>query len=145
MARKDKKIGLNDSSLGTKPDEKITAAILARVQDEKIACGRALEVARELSVPQIEVGYAADKLQIRIIQCQLGLFGYEPEKRIVQPASSMDKNLENNIRADLVDGRLPCAAAFSIAKKRRISKLDVSSACERMKIKISSCQLGAFS
>jgi len=42
------------------------------------------------------------------------------------------------------DGRLPCAAVFQIAADFKLAKIRVSSACEKLKIKISACQLGAF-
>jgi len=42
------------------------------------------------------------------------------------------------------DGRLPCAAAFRIAADFKLAKIRVSSAFEKLKIKISACQLGAF-
>ncbi|KYH33392.1 hypothetical protein [Neomoorella mulderi] len=40
----------------------------------KLPCVVAQEVARRLQVPMREVGQAADDLQIKIIQCQLGCF-----------------------------------------------------------------------
>jgi hypothetical protein len=42
------------------------------------------------------------------------------------------------------DDRLPCAAAFQIAADFKLAKIRISSACEKLKIKISACQLGAF-
>ena len=126
-------------------DQKIAAAIRSRLQNEKLPCSRAFEIARELSAPLIDVGHHADLLHVKISLCQLGLFGYEPQKRIVEPAAAAAATLGKAIKEELVDGRLPCAAAFALAKERRIPRMDVSAACESMKIKISSCQLGAFS
>ncbi|MDN5326163.1 MAG: hypothetical protein PWP41_859 [Moorella sp. (in: firmicutes)] len=40
----------------------------------KLPCAVAQEVARRLQVPMREVGQAADDLQIKITQCQLGCF-----------------------------------------------------------------------
>lgn len=133
-----------DFPAGTKPDGKIAAAIRRRLQSGKLPCARAFEIARELSVPLLKIGYTADLLHIRIVQCQMGLFGYEPEKRIVQAASVVEQPLEKAIRERLINGRLPCAAAFAISRELRIPKMDVSAACETQKIKVSSCQLGAF-
>lgn len=56
----------------------------------------------------------------------------------------IEKALEEEMRASLVNGKLPCAVAFKIAKKLKVSPSDVGDAANRLKIKISSCQLGCF-
>jgi hypothetical protein len=55
-----------------------------------------------------------------------------------------NKALENEIKASLVNGKLPCAVAFSIAKKLKVSPKEVGNAANELKIKISNCQLGCF-
>jgi len=52
--------------------------------------------------------------------------------------------LEEEMRASLVNGKLPCAVAFKIAKKLKISPKQVGGAANRLNIKIASCQLGCF-
>ena len=52
--------------------------------------------------------------------------------------------LEEEMRASLVNGKLPCAVAFQIAKKLKVSPKQVGNAANRLNIKISSCQLGCF-
>ena len=66
------------------------------------------------------------------------------QEKKVKPVDSVSPELEKAIREGLVDNRLPCEVAWEIAKKSGISKMDVSSACEALEIKISSCQLGTF-
>jgi len=56
----------------------------------------------------------------------------------------MDRTLEEEIRASLVDGRLPCAVAFKIAKKLKVSPRRVGDAANKLSIKIATCQLGCF-
>ncbi|HUV52920.1 MAG TPA: hypothetical protein VMW64_07580 [Dehalococcoidia bacterium] len=55
-----------------------------------------------------------------------------------------NKALEDEIKASLVEGKLPCAVAFKIAKKIKVAPKEVGDAANRLKIKISSCQLGCF-
>ena len=57
----------------------------------------------------------------------------------------MEDKLEEKIKSSLVDGRLPCAVAFKIAKELKVSPRDVGDAANRLSVKISSCQLGCFS
>ncbi len=56
----------------------------------------------------------------------------------------IEKALEQEMRASLVNGRLPCAVAFRIAKKLKVSPKEVGNAANRLNIKISGCQLGCF-
>jgi len=90
------------------------------------------------------VGFTIDSLEIHIVKCQLGLHGYQPDKKKVKSADSVPSELEKGIREALVDDRLPCTFAWEIAKRFDLPKMEVSSACEALKIKISSCQLGTF-
>ncbi len=55
-----------------------------------------------------------------------------------------NKALEDEVKASLVNGKLPCAVAFNIAKKLKVAPKDVGDAANRLKIKIASCQLGCF-
>ena len=56
----------------------------------------------------------------------------------------MENELEMKIKSSLVDGRLPCAVAFKIAKELKVSPREVGDAANRLSIKLSSCQLGCF-
>ncbi|MCJ7521236.1 MAG: hypothetical protein MUP21_03335 [Dehalococcoidia bacterium] len=56
----------------------------------------------------------------------------------------MDKTMEEEVQASLVNGRLPCAQAFRIAKKFKVAPKDVGDAANRLSIKICTCQLGCF-
>jgi hypothetical protein len=130
---------------GGSPDEKIAAAVRAKIEAGELACTAAERISAELGTVMAEVGRTVDLLEIRIGRCQLGLFGYDaPGGRIVQPAENVEAGLEAAIRGRLSDGRLPCKDAWEIAADRKIPRLDVSYACETLKIKIKPCQLGAF-
>ena len=56
----------------------------------------------------------------------------------------MTKELDESIKASLVNGKLPCANAFKIAKQLKVSPKEVGKACNKLSVKISSCQLGCF-
>jgi len=68
---------------------------------------------------------------------------YDSAKGDVRMAE-MNEALDNEIRKSLVNGKIPCAVAFRIARDLKISPKQVGDACNRLKIKISSCQLGCF-
>ncbi len=55
--------------------EGLEAALRAALDtDGKLPCVRAWQVAAEFAVPKMLVGYIADQMGIRIVQCQLGAF-----------------------------------------------------------------------
>jgi hypothetical protein len=83
-------------------------------------------------------------LGAKVVKCQLGLYGYKPNKRIVKPAEAVSPDLEKAVRDALQNGRLPCAAAWEVAERLGLRKMEVSAACETLGIKISACQLGSF-
>jgi hypothetical protein len=126
------------------PDQKLVDAIREKAVDEEIACAAVFAITEELKTDPSEAGRALDLMDISIVKCQLGLFGYKPEKKIVRPAESVPQALNVEITAALVDGRLPCASAWSIAAKLHIAKMEVAAACDKLGLKISRCQLGAF-
>ncbi|HOG08260.1 MAG: hypothetical protein M0P04_05925 [Syntrophales bacterium] len=122
----------------------LAAAIRDKAGEGKLPCRRAETICREMDVTMGEVGKAADLMELEITKCQLGLFGFAPDRKAVKPAAGVSPEFETDIRAACVDGRLPCRSAWDIAARRRIPKMDVSAACEALEIKVKPCQLGAF-
>jgi hypothetical protein len=127
------------------PDATIRAEIEKRLKGkDKLPCAVAFAIAKDIRRLPKEVGNTADLLGIHLSKCQLGLFGYLPEKKIVAPAEHVDGTLRKAISGALKDGKLHCEAAWNIAETLGVSRMTVSAACEAMKIKITACQLGAF-
>jgi hypothetical protein len=126
------------------PDQAITQKIKVRLRKDALACAVAFDIAGKVGCTPAEVGRTADQLHIRLVKCQLGLFGYKPHKKIVDSRKPQEPALGDAIRDGLVDDRLPCKTAWRIAAQFGVPKMTVSSACEAMGIKIKPCQLGAF-
>src|SRR4030042_4438649 len=102
-----------------KVNERVTALVKTKVTDGAMACAVAFEVAETLGVPAEEGGFTLDSLEVKVVKCQLGLFGYSPAKRLVKPAERVPPDLEKAIREALVTGRLPCASSWALAERRR--------------------------
>lgn len=117
---------------------------MSRVTDNELSCVTAFEIAGKLNVPANYIGEAADRLKIELVNCQLGLFGYKPDKKIVKTLKAVSGELKTAISDSLADGRLSCIKAWEIAAKLNIKRFSVSCACETLGIKIKGCQLGAF-
>ncbi|HEA65469.1 MAG TPA: hypothetical protein ENI07_01415 [Desulfobacterales bacterium] len=127
-----------------KLDNAIENEISNRIKEKELPCADAFEIVEKLQVLSGEVGISADLLGVKIIKCQLGLFGYKAGKKVAKPQNSITQDLKHAIENALVDGKLPCERAWSIASRLNVQRLSVSRAGEAMGIKIKSCQLGAF-
>ena len=125
-------------------NETIKAQIISRAKNNELPCAVAHKIAADLNVSPAEVGKTADLLEMMLVKCQLGLFGYTPHKKIVKPEASEDPDLIKALEDARVGGNLSCANAWEIARRFEISRMKVGSVCEHLKIKIKPCQLGAF-
>ncbi|CAB1079321.1 hypothetical protein D1AOALGA4SA_7035 [Olavius algarvensis Delta 1 endosymbiont] len=118
--------------------------IMEKATYGNLACAVAFKLARELGVSPAEIGKTVDLLDLRLSKCQLGLFGYQPEKKAVKAKAPENRQMEEAIRNALKDGRLACSDTWDIAGRFKVPKMAVSGACESLGIKIKPCQLGAF-
>lgn len=129
---------------GTVLDVAVATALIDRAVDHRITCVTAHEIAAELEVVPAEVGLTADLLEYRIIECQLGLFGYSPEKRLVKPATDIPEELRSAIERVTRDGKITCAMCWAIARQLDLPRTAVGDACEGLGLKVKNCQIGAF-
>lgn len=129
---------------GTTCSRDVAVALEQRAKNVRITCTLAHEAARSLELPPSEIGKGADLLELRIVECQLGLFGYSPEKRLVRPAAEVSEELRGRLEKSAADGRITCASCWEVAEDLGLEKMAVSAACELLGLKITRCQLGAF-
>jgi len=55
-----------------------------------------------------------------------------------------ESDIASAIKGAVVDGRLPCARAFELAKELDVPVSRIGKACDEMGVKITNCQLGCF-
>ena len=128
-----------------KINPQVAEAIAEKEKDGRITCAAAHAIAQRLSISPQVVGVNIDLLEKRILHCQMGLFGHPPEtSKAITPMEQVSQELEQAIRGALVDNRLTCKAAWDLADKTGLSRMDLASACEALAVKIKKCQLGAF-
>ncbi len=132
---------------GTKIDERIAKSIKAHLTNDKLSCKAASLISTEQGVSMADIGTTADLLDVRITKCLLGLFGlFSPtgEKLKPEPAEVVSKEVEDAINRALDDGRLSCKAVWETADQLGLTKKQITSCCQTLKIKIFHCQIGAF-
>lgn len=128
--------------------EGLEQAVREALVNGQLPCAQAFRIAQKLGVTPAEVGQIANTLDIRISGCQLGLFGYGPKAegkhKIVKALPEVPPQLSEAIRNSLQEGHLPCAAAWEVAQRLGMTKLEVSGGAEALEIRIKCCQLGCF-
>ncbi len=129
---------------GTAKDKDVCDALLKASIDDKITCSAVHRIAKTFHLDPSRVGVQMDLLELRLIECQLGLFGYTPEGKSLNPVIEITSELEQMLNQSEKNGRLTCLECWEIAAKLKIKKNDVGSACEKKKLKIKPCQIGAF-
>jgi hypothetical protein len=126
-------------------DPTIADAIAAKEKDGRITCAAAHTIAKKAGCAPNVVGMNIDLLEKRIRRCQLGLFGYGvKKKKAVKPAAMVAAPLKRAIKKAMDGDHMTCLAAWDLAKRMGLTKLEMASACEGMGVKIKECQLGAF-
>lgn len=130
---------------GATVNPEIAAQLKKHIVDGRISCTAAHAVAKLLRVTPKQAGSAIDLLEARIVQCQLGLFGWDEQQSAAGLPAAAAKLLQQAVQAALANGRLPCVAAWKIADAQAEPRRAVKEICDRLNIKICRCQLGAFS
>jgi len=65
---------LGGETMSSEVEERVLQAVREKAEEGRIPCAVALKLAEELGVPPLEVGKAANVLNIKIIKCSLGCF-----------------------------------------------------------------------
>ncbi|MBU0993588.1 MAG: hypothetical protein KJ737_13920 [Proteobacteria bacterium] len=137
------KAGKKNSHL--KFDKKTEDLILKAVKDGKLSCAKCFSLSDELDISAREIGQFADTHHIRLVKCQLGLFGTGPgQQKGVLKINPVPEELKKRVFNHLDDGKLDCKIAWKVALEMNITKMNVSGACETLGVRIKNCQIGAF-
>ena len=123
---------------------KVRQGIQEKAAGGHMSCAAAHTLAGSLGVSPGEVGMGMDLMEVKISKCQLGLFGYSPNKKIVKAPETCPPSIAEAVRAEVRDGRISCEACWKIAGRLGASRLDVSGVVEALQLKVRPCQLGAF-
>ncbi len=122
----------------------LEGVIKASLKDGYLSCPLAWAIAKKSNVSKIAVGDIADKLGVRITNCQLGCFKIEK--------TPYDKSSRNNINSEVItviktskeSNQLTCAKVFDLARQYRLKPMVIADEINSMGLKIRSCQLGCF-
>jgi len=131
----------------TARSEQIAKAIREKSPGGALSCAMGEKISKELKVDMAEVGKTADLLEMKIKECQLGLFGWGDKPghgKDIRAIDSVPVEIKSALEKAVTNGTVSCAAAWRIADQLSVKRKVVSAACEALKLKIRPCQLGAF-
>ena len=129
---------------GAQLNHTLAQPILQASSNGILACASAHRLAKAQNCLPKEIGIQADLLELRIAQCQLGLFGSSQGNKNCPPDAGIMPELKERIFDAQSDGIIDCKTCWQIAKEFKISRINIGSVCERLKIRIKPCQLGVF-
>jgi len=129
---------------GAQLNKTLAQSILRASSNGILACASAHRLAKAQNYLPKEIGIQADLLELRIAQCQLGLFGSGQGKKNFNPDAGITPELKERIFDAQSDGIIDCKTCWQIAKEFKISRINMGSVCERLEIRIKPCQLGVF-
>jgi len=116
----------------------------ADTETGRLPCARALGLAKKLDIEAAEIGAAANRSDIRIINCQLGCFEIAMATHDDLVDYEAPAAIADEIMASLEEGHLPCPVAFEISRKLKVTPRQVGDAATKIEAKINHCQLGCF-
>ena len=96
MAHKDKGHYANKHQ-GKSIDETISKRIDSLADNGNVSCAAAHRIAKDLEISPPDIGVQIDLMEYRISKCQLGLFGYSPEKKRIDPEIEISKDLQGQL------------------------------------------------
>ncbi len=131
----------------TARSEQIAKAIREKSLGGALGCALGEEISKEFKVDMAEVGITADLLEIKIKECQLGLFGWGDKPnhgKDIRATDSVSVEIKSAVEKAAVNGTVTCATLWKIADELSVKRRVVAAACETLELKIRACQLGAF-
>ena len=132
---------------GTARSEQIAKAIREKSPGGRLVCAMGEKISKELKVDIAEVGITADLLEIKIKECQLGLFGWGDKPnhgKDIRATDSVSVEIKSAVEKAAVNGRVTCLALWTIADQLGVKRKEVATACDILGLKVRKCQLGTF-
>jgi len=129
-------------------NEAISKRSKERAHEGMMPCIAAHAVAWETGASPEKVADVLNDLDIRVSQCQLGLFGYGPKvegkSKLVRPMPAIDPHLKARLEAKAPKGVISCRAVWDIADDLRIERFVVGNTADAIGLRIMPCQLKCF-
>ena len=122
----------------------IEGTIKSSLEEGYLPCPIAWEIAKEYNIPKIAVGEIADRLGIRVTNCQLGCFKIEKTPYNESTHKSIDDEVVTLLEELKEKSQITCSMVFDLARQYKSKPLVIAHEMSARGIKIHGCQLGCF-
>ncbi len=127
----------------------------------QLSCEEAYIVAEARGVNPQAVRQQADNLGIRISRCQLGLFGYAPEKgrpgfraageavrgsgqKTEEKMEPVPEKVATAVGDTCSNNEITCVELWELGRAHNVSRFDMGCLAESLELSVRRCQLGCF-
>jgi hypothetical protein len=144
--KKSERINLeeNPDALSGELIAQLEGTIKASLKEGCLSCPVAWRIARDYNISKIAVGEIADRLGIRITDCQLGCFKIEKTPYNESAYEKIDGEVITLLEELKEKGQLTCSMVFDLARKSKSKPIAIANEMSARGIKIRGCQLGCF-
>jgi hypothetical protein len=118
--------------------------IKASLKEGYLPCPVAWKIAKDYNISKIAVGEIADRLGIRITNCQLGCFKIEKTPYNESAYKNIDGEVITLLEELKEKGQLTCSMVFDLARQSKVKPIAIANEMSDRGIKIRGCQLGCF-
>ena len=109
-----------------------------------LSCPIAWRIAKEANVSKMAIGAIADRLGIRIENCQIGFFEIEKTPYDNSVNKKMDGQFITQLETLAGNNELTCARIFDMTRQFKLKPMDIANEANVLDLKIRNCQLGCF-
>lgn len=134
----------NPANLSKEKLSELESKVKESLKEGYLACPVAWKIAKDEGVPKIAVGEIADRLGIRVTDCQLGCFKVEKMVYDNPDHKPIDSKIVTELEKLIERNELTCPKVFELARKYKVKPLDIANEVSARGLKFLECQLGCF-
>ena len=134
----------NPNNLSKEELVHLESIVKASVKNGDFSCPIAWEIAKEANVTKIAIGEIADKLGIRITDCQIGFFKKERTAYDNPAHKSLGSEIVTILMSLEENNQLTCSKIIELGHEFKLKPITIANEASVQGLKISGCQLGCF-
>jgi hypothetical protein len=109
-----------------------------------LSCPLAWSIAKEANVSRMAIGEIADRLGIRVENCQIGFFKIEKTPYDNSAHKNVDGEFITILETLTRSNELTCAKIFELSQQFKLKPMIIANEANVRDLKIRDCQLGCF-
>ena len=134
----------NPDNLSKEELSQLESTVKASLKGGYLSCPVAWRIAKDANVTKVAVGEIADRLGIRVTDCQIGCFKIEKTLYDNPDHKNIDAEILTILETLKENDQLTCAKVFELARQFKLKPIAIANEASTRGLKILGCQLGCF-